>query len=335
MKKTLSFFLSVLLILCLFVCFFTAYAEDEDAKEQYPCTFEYDFTEQIPDVIAHYGLCELMMVEVSPATNGYVTFTATGDDPYFKFGDAFAPQGTGTELSYVVIKYRTTAKIGKGEFFTNRSGGAHWGEAGTPVDWEYKTDGAWHAVVIDCISAWGKAANETLYAFRLDPLASGAKAGDTIDVAFIRFYASEDDARAFAAEVDPTLKPKITTYKIDFVVDGKVILSTTYTDDGAPFAEPGVPYVPGKVGTWEPYSLDKGGDLVVNAVYTDTWTEPPLPDVAPGAQPEQTTQSAPLQTDVPSDPPAQNGCGAYICALLPVALLCTLPCLIKAKEETV
>ncbi len=331
MKKIISFFLSVLLILCFCVLSLSVYANESDAAEQYPCTFAYDFTTEIADVKAHYGLNELMMVEISPAaTDGYVTFTATGDDPYFKFGDAHAPKGFGTDLAFVVIKYRTTAKIGKGEFFTNRSGGAHWGDGGTHVEWPYKTDGEWHAVVVDCTSAWGKAANETLYAFRLDPLASGAKVGDSIDIAFIRFYASEDDARAFAAEVDPTLKPKVTTYKIDFVVDGKVIYSTTYTDDGAPFFEPGVPQIPGKSGAWEPYSLKDGGDLVVNAVYTDIWTEPATPDIEPPTQPEQTTQAETQPTEQP-----EQGCGAAILSLLPLAMLCALPCMIKAKEDAV
>lgn len=331
MKKTVLFFLSLLLI---FSFCPAVHAEQSNEGEQYPCTFAYDFTGEIPDVVAHFGLNELMMVEISPAaTDGYVTFTATGDDPYFKFGDAQAPKGKGTDLAYAVIKYRTTAKIGKGEFFTNRSGGAHWGDAGTHVDWSYKTDGEWHAVVIDCTTAWGKAANETLYAFRFDPLASGAAAGDSIDVAFIRFYASEDDARAFAATVDPSLKPKVTTYQIDFVVDGKIIYSTTYTDDGAPFFEPGVPEIPGKSGAWEPYSLDKGGDLTVHAVYTDVWTEPELPCVETAESMQETiVESIQESTD---DTTTNEGCGAVLTALVPLTLLCALPCLTRRKEETV
>ena len=335
MKKKLCFLLSALLLLC-FGTAHAAYADDENAAEQYPCTFAYDFTADIPDVVAHYGLTELMMVEISPAaTDGYVTFTATGDDPYFKFGDAHAPRGTGAELAWVVIKYRTTAKIGKGEFFTNRSGGAHWGDAGTHVDWSYNTDGEWHAAVINCTSAWGKAKNETLYAFRFDPLASGAKAGDSIDVAFIRFYAGEDEARAFAALIDPSLKPTVTTYKIDFVVEGKVILSTTYTDDGAPFFAPGVPEIPGKSGAWEPYSLEKGGDLVVHAVYTDVWEEPQLPDVAPPeSTQESTTETVGSTQDATADTATKEGCGAALSAF-PLLLLCALPVILKRKENAV
>lgn len=330
MKTFFSFFLAALLILCALAIPLAAYAEQEDAD---PCTFAYDFTEQIADVKAHFGLNELMMVEVSPAaTEGYVTFTATGDDPYFKFGDAHAPQGYGTDLAYAVIRYRTTAKIAKGEFFTNRSGGAHWGDGGTHVEWNYKNDGEWHNVVIDCTTAWGKAANETLYAFRLDPLASGAKAGDTIDIAYIRFYRDEDAARAFAAEEDPSLKPSVTTYKIDFAVDGKIIYSTTYTDDGTPFAEPPVPAIPGKSGTWEPYSLENGGDLVVNAVYTDTFAEPQTPVIEPATEAEVTTEETATQ-----EPPTQevhSGCGAMV-ACLPIVLVCIIPCLKRRKEETV
>ena len=333
MKKTVLFFLSLLLI---FSFCPAVHAEQNNEGEQYPCTFAYDFTGEIPDVVAHFGLNELMMVEISPAaTDGYVTFTATGDDPYFKFGDAQAPKGKGTDLAYAVIKYRTTAKIGKGEFFTNRSGGAHWGDAGTHVDWSYKTDGEWHAVVIDCTTAWGKAANETLYAFRFDPLASGAAAGDSIDVAFIRFYASEDDARAFAATVDPSLKPKVTTYQIDFVVDGKIIYSTTYTDDGAPFFEPGVPEIPGKSGAWEPYSLDKGGDLTVHAVYTDVWTEPELPCVETAESMQETTDDTAEMQESTDNTATNEGCGAVLTSLVPLTLLCALPCLTRRKEETV
>ena len=308
-------------------------ADMVSVTEQYPATFAYDFTGQIPDVKAQFGLNELMMVEVSPtATDGYVTFTAKGDDPYFKFGDEFNPTGKGTDLAYVVIKYRTEAKIGKGEFFTNRSGGAHWGNDGTHVEWSYNPDGQWHCVIVDCTqTGWGKAKDETLYAFRFDPLASGASTGDTIDVAYIRFYASEDDARAFATAEDPSLKPRVNTYKIDFMVEGKLIYSMTYTDDGAPFNEPVVPYVPGKSGAWEPYSMTAGGDLVVNAVYTDVWVEPELPAVEPITEPETTAPdtAAPEQTSEPA--PQEGGCNSAALALFPVALL-GIALIFKRKE---
>ncbi len=312
-----------------FVCSITI-ADTVRITEQYPASFDYDFTGNIPDVKAQFGMHELIMVEVSPtATEGYVTFTATGDDPYFKFGDEFAPTGHGTDLAYAVIRYRTTAAIGKGEFFTNRSGGAHWGDKGTHVDWSYVNDGEWHCVVIDCTSAWGKAANETLYAFRFDPLASGASAGDTIDVAYIRFYADEQLARAFALAEDPTLAPPVNTYKIDFMVEGRLVYSLTYTDDGAPFTEPVVPHIPGKVGEWEPYSLENGGDLVVNAIYTDAFTEPEVSwtETQPEAESESECDTQPTDEQT-TEPAPDQGCGAalpVLCLLLPIipaAVLC-------------
>ena len=315
-----------------FVCKITI-ADMVNVVEQYPSTFAYDFTWNIPDVKAEFGLNELMMVELSPsATEGYVTFTATGDDPYFKFGDQQNPTGYGTDLAYAVIRYRTTAAIGKGEFFTNRSGGAHWGNDGTHVEWNYKTDGEWHCVVIDCTqTGWGNA-KETLYAFRFDPLASGASAGDTIDVAYIRFFADEQTARALAMAEDPTLKPKVTTYKIDFYVEGKLVYALSYTDDGAPFKEPVVPHVPGKTGAWETYSLEAGGDLVVNAIYTDAQTEPevswvetePLPDTE-----SDTTESAPETTA----PEQSEGCGAALAAL-PLLIL-IIPAIVCSKKKEV
>lgn len=314
-----------------FVCRITI-ADMVNIVEQYPSNFCYDFTGQIPDVVAQFGLNELMMVEVSPsATQGYVTFTATGDDPYFKFGNEFNPTGLGTDLAYVVIKYRTTASIGKGEFFTNRSGGAHWGNDGTHVEWHYNTDGEWHCAVVDCTTtAWGNA-KETLYAFRFDPLASGASAGDTIDVAYIRFFGDEETARAFAVAEDPSLKPKITTYKIDFYVEGRLIYAMTYTDDGAPFNEPVVPHVPGKIGAWESYSLEAGGDLVVNAVYTDAQTEPEVSWVE--TEPESETQP---NTTAPESETAQpelnEGCGATLSAL-PLLLLIVPTVYFGKKKE--
>ena len=338
MKKITLFFLLAGLLLGLAGTIAVA-AGQAETDTPYPCTFAYDFTWQISDVKAHFGLNELMMVEVSPAaTDGYVTFTATGDDPYFKFGDAHAPQGNGTDLAYVVIRYRTTAKIGKGEFFTNRSGGAHWGDAGTHVEWSYKNDGEWHNVVIDCTSAWGKAANETLYAFRLDPLASGASAGDTIDIAYVRFYADEDTARAFAASEDPSLKPKVTTYQIHFMVDGNVVYAMTYTDDGAPFTEPPVPQLPGKSGVWEAYTLENGGDLVVGAIYTDTFAEPQAPDISPATQPDTSAESRtePIEQTEQTEPKQapEQGCGA-VTLCLPALLLLSIPYLFTRKERSV
>lgn len=320
-----------------FVCSITI-ADTVRITEQYPASFDYDFTGNIPDVKAQFGMNELIMVEVSPsATEGFVTFTATGDDPYFKFGDQFAPTGHGTDLAYAVIKYRTTAAIGKGEFFTNRSGGAHWGDQGTHVDWSYVNDGEWHCVLIDCTSAWGKAENETLYAFRLDPLASGACAGDSIDIAYIRFYADEQVARAFALAEDPTLAPPVNTYTIQFTVEGRTVYVLTYTDDGAPFHEPVVPYLPGKVGEWEPYTLG-GGDLVVNAIYTDAFAEPEVswtdarPEADPEADPEdeRDTQSTQEQS---TEPPPRQGCGAALPALFLLSLTVPTAILCRRKEE--
>ena len=115
-----------------------------------------------------------------------------------------------------------------------------------------------------------------------------------------------------------------------------MIYSTTYTDDGAPFFEPGVPEVPGKSGAWEPYSLEDGGDLTVHAVYTDTWTEPALPDVAPAAT-EQDSTAKPLESmqESTENTDTNKGCGAALAAFLPFALLCALPCLTNRKEDAV
>ncbi len=170
-------------------------ADMEDQSPETKITFKYDFTAGFhPSRVSDKN-----QIEITEG-DGFATFTATGDDPYFRFADGEEPTPKSKELGYIVIEYRTTAAIAAGEIFTNRKSGPQWGGAGTYVKWDYENDGAWHAVVADASRVWGDANEDFLFAFRLDPLASGATPGDTVDIAALSFFADGVMAKAFAAE---------------------------------------------------------------------------------------------------------------------------------------
>ncbi len=169
-------------------------------------TFTYDLTAGMPKGAAN----ERNQLAIADA-EGYVTFTAEGTDPYFRFADGFEPTPAVSKLAYMVIEYRTTATIAKGEFFTNRRSGAHWGDNGTYVTCTYLPDGAWHTTVADASDVWGKGGDDQLYAFRFDPLASGANPGDTIDIAAIRFFETAAHAEGYAARRETAMRDEEAT----------------------------------------------------------------------------------------------------------------------------
>lgn len=165
-------------------------------------TFTYDFSKGLED---GKDVNQTNQIKIENK-QGYVTFTAEGEDPYFRFSDDYQPTPATNQLAYAVIEYRTTASIAKGEFFTNRKSGAHWGDPNAYVTWDYIPDGEWHTVVVDASEVWGNDKTDELYAFRFDPLASGAKAGDSIDVASIKFFEDRGYAHAYATDREASIR---------------------------------------------------------------------------------------------------------------------------------
>ena len=165
-------------------------------------TFTYDFAKGLTDG-ADVNQKNQIRFE---SKQGYVTFIAEGEDPYIRFADNYQPTPPATDLAYAVIEYRTTAAIAAGEIYTNRRSGAHWGDPGSHVTWNYVPDGEWHTVVVDASEVWGNAEGDELYAFRLDPLSSGARAGDEIDIASVKFFGDGVYARSYAADREATIR---------------------------------------------------------------------------------------------------------------------------------
>ncbi len=184
-----------------FACNITV-CDMENKSASSKVTFAYDFSKGLAD---GEDVNQKNQIRIENK-QGYVTFTAEGEDPYFRFADNYQPTPKTSELAYAVIEYRTTAAIGAGEFFTNRRSGAHWGDPNAYVTWDYITDGEWHTVVVDASGVWGNDQTDELYAFRFDPLVSGARVGDSIDVASIKFFGDKLYAQSYAADREAAIK---------------------------------------------------------------------------------------------------------------------------------
>lgn len=184
-----------------FACEITI-ADMENKSASAFVTFTYDFSEGLTDQ-KDYNQTNQIRIENK---SGYVTFVAEGEDPYFRFADNYQPTPKTCDLAYMVIEYRTTASVAAGEIFTNRKSGAHWGDPNAYVTWSYIPDGEWHTVVVDASHIWGNDTTDELYAFRFDPLVSGTQAGDSIDVASIKFFADGLYAKSYAADREATIK---------------------------------------------------------------------------------------------------------------------------------
>ena len=68
---------------------------------------------------------------------------------------------------------------------------------------------------------------------------------------------------------EETPEPEPVTYTVTFVADGITVAEEKYTMDNPVVNEPTVPAKDGYTGAWADYDLSQGGDIIVNAVYTE------------------------------------------------------------------
>ena len=127
----------------------------------------------------------------------YTTLNASWHDPQ---GDITTPDGMlVSDIRYAVITYRTQ-KSCKGEFYLSRSDIPTMGQSGTHSTWSWNASGDWETIIIEN-TAWCNAAEDvTIKQLRFDPLQEGVAAGDKIDVKFIAFFSTREDAEAFDFE---------------------------------------------------------------------------------------------------------------------------------------
>ena len=198
-------------------------------------TFSYDFTRHYDSVTESLGLHDLNGVTVTDLCDrGYLTLTAAGNDPYFAFG--VTPTATANLLDHIVIKYRATKTALQGELFVERTDGGTWGSPyeDTHVSFDLIGNEEWQIAVISAEEVWGDAYGVELKNIRFDPFEGNVTQGDTIDVAYIKFFANARAAADFAATeyaeedgktiVKPPLRPiDPTTVTPVILLDGEAL----------------------------------------------------------------------------------------------------------------
>lgn len=166
-------------------------------------TFVLDFGIYTEDANALFGFQNVNEAEYTNLLNsGYITFKATGGDPYTWIGGekvmgSLLGKISTTKLDYMVIKYRTAAAGASMEFFVQRADGVNPGQDGSYCSAPLNGDGYWHTVIADASNVWGNT-DTMLTIFRIDPLAGDVN-GKEIDIASITFFSNQKAAEAYAA----------------------------------------------------------------------------------------------------------------------------------------
>ncbi len=165
-------------------------------EESTECMYAFDFSKYSENFTADHKVGSPNETTITELCNsGYVTLTSAGGDPYFVLGNA--PTVPASQSDYVVIKYRTSTANASGEIYTGRSDGLNWAAPmeKTHVEFAYEADGQWHTLLIDASGIWGDSKDASLTNFRFDFL----KSAGTIDVSYIKFFATREGAEACVA----------------------------------------------------------------------------------------------------------------------------------------
>ncbi len=193
MKRKLLTVLAVTLAVLMVASAFAALipivsAEEEPTFNSTTPNHLYDFsTDAIQSTFANTFHLQVSMGE------GYTTFTATADDPYTWIQ---TPTCKPNQAQYAAIRYRTSVSY-KGEFFCTRSDNSAMGTPGTNQQWDWNPSGEWETVVIS-MDAWKDASDSVTFdVFRIDPLQGGVEVGSSIDLQYVAFFATEEDANGF------------------------------------------------------------------------------------------------------------------------------------------
>ncbi len=162
---------------------------------------EIDFGKYVNDPATVYNFNSVNGVTFPEVCDqGYISLTSTSGDPYFQIHDAkFDAQlaaTTSDKTDFVVIKYRTD-KIDRAEFYVCRTDGVGYANPmdKSHVGYTYIPDGNWHTVIVDASEVWGNVEGVSLQNLRFD---FGNQEG-TVDVAYLRFYATREGADACVA----------------------------------------------------------------------------------------------------------------------------------------
>ncbi len=125
--------------------------------------------------------------------DGYTTFTMLGGDPstWMK-----APSCSLNQAQYVKIKYRTEV-AGQGAIYctTNVDG-----ILSSPINWEWTNSGDWETVVFHVNDWQNTNADISFEVFRFDIFEFGGKNNADLDIQYIAYFSTEEDAEGFDYE---------------------------------------------------------------------------------------------------------------------------------------
>jgi hypothetical protein len=171
MKRITLFALCVCILLSTLV-YLSAAAQEFEAKPTYILDFgDKEVGKQLKGVAK-------MTYEVKEGE--YTTFTATENDPAMELP---TPDIKVADAAYLVIAYRTTAKV-MGEIYIARNDGVSFSQdAASHLEWNWTPDGEWHKLIVHC-EGWADVQDAVFTQLRLDPLHmhQGIKAGDAIEL---------------------------------------------------------------------------------------------------------------------------------------------------------
>lgn len=123
----------------------------------------------------------------------YTTFLATNGDPYTWIR---TPKCKPLQARYANIYFRTDCAQ-KGELFCTRSDNGIMGSQGTNVQWDWNATGDWETMIVECYAWLDCDENIVFDIFRIDPLQGSDIQGKSIDIKYIAFFATEEEAAAF------------------------------------------------------------------------------------------------------------------------------------------
>ncbi|MCQ2432040.1 MAG: hypothetical protein MJ175_05480 [Clostridia bacterium] len=196
MKRKLSFVISLLMLLTAIISLSPltsqAVVNPEDYNTSIP-THLYEFDESPYSAIRNLKNCTVSSVD------GYLRLVASGDDPYTTL---ITPSVSLGDLAYAAVRYRVSAKekTRYAERYYAADNGATISED-TKMKWTWKNQNDEWADQILCFYNFRGKDNTHPTAFRFDFLADDGnikvKEGDRIDVAYMAFFRTEEEAARF------------------------------------------------------------------------------------------------------------------------------------------
>lgn len=175
----------------------------------------------------------ITVLHMPNANEGYGTMTTNGADPWF-----FIRVDIPSTQKYVAVKYASDFELAGNLVITAGDEGSttpilDWGMEGTEADPQMIADGEWHLAIYEIASTFtGMKEEYNLQTFRLPGV---AEVGESYDVAYVGFFKTVEEAKAFDADY---------SYDYDLPSDSAEVKDPANTDEPADPADTDEPAGP-------------------------------------------------------------------------------------------